>query len=509
MVAPARIRVGIPGQRDARGVQPLGDEAQLDVPDLARAAREQRGRDEQAEGERELEDDEQVHDAPDTHPRGPAGIVAERGGEIAVRRPQRGQQPGEEAAGQHHGEHEPEDPYVQPRRHPDRHALAEGAAQRLDAQRRDQHGEDAAEHGEQQRLDENLADDARAAGAERGDDGQVPAPVHRAHEQQVGNVHARHHQHQQDRAQHRDHGAAGILTGEARGERLHGDAHVGIALRVALRHAARYHIHLCCGLATADPVAQPPDHIEGRPGRIGHQGGIDDERQPQVAAIGETKRLRHDPDDAVRTPVHEHGPAQHRGIAPEAIAPHVVAEQHHRRRGIIGTDGAADLRAYSQHREQLGRRPGRTPAVRAAFRAQRRRAVPERGDRLEGTLLLPPGDPVAGGRTPALAARAVRPALEVDDALRLLEREAAQHHPVHHAEHGCGQANAQREGQHGEEGEARLAQQRPGCLAQLVDHGRAGLGVNGRERNVWGRDIGRARRKMARPRSGTGTTPHP
>ncbi|WAS95771.1 hypothetical protein O0S08_06375 [Nannocystis poenicansa] len=76
-----------------------------------------------------------------------------------------------------------------------------GDADQVDAPHRDQQPERAGHQREQDALDQHLADQPRAAGAQRGADTQLAPPRHGPLERQVGDVGDRDQQHAADRAQ--------------------------------------------------------------------------------------------------------------------------------------------------------------------------------------------------------------------------------------------------------------------------------------------------------------------
>jgi hypothetical protein len=231
-------------QRELRGDHAARIEADLETGQAHEAAQEQAGADEQGERQRHLgAHQDAAEDVAVADERAPA--LAQRRRQVGLRGAQRRHQPEDERAAEGDGEGEDQRAGVHVER--DHRRDAGDRAQDVDAPRGQQRPEGAGDHRQDEALEHELADDAAAAGAERGAHGDLVAARGAAREQQVGDVgagdeedeHDRDHEHDQRRAHRRgvrlverEHldAAALLLLGvgllEARGD---GD-HVGLRL---------------------------------------------------------------------------------------------------------------------------------------------------------------------------------------------------------------------------------------------------------------------------------------
>lgn len=195
------LGVAIGRGRQEERHQALRAEAEVETSELAEAAHQEPGGDQQDQRQRHLSDDQAPLQARGAAPgRARAVSFVQAGGEVVTGRAQRGSQTEEQPGAQRCGEGEAEHAQV------DRHLVDAGRAGRREPHEEagervgERHAEDAAQTREQHALGEQLGDDAPAVGAERGAQCDLAAAARAPCEQQVGQVDA-HHQ------QHGDHGA--------------------------------------------------------------------------------------------------------------------------------------------------------------------------------------------------------------------------------------------------------------------------------------------------------------
>ena len=198
-------------------------------------------------------------------------------------------------------------------------------------------------------------------------------------------------------------------------------------------------------------VAQPADDLDRGALVLALQRGVDDQRHPEFLHDGVSELGRHHADHGHRRAVDPQRLAQHVGPALEAVAPDPVADDHHRLGAGLAVgvgEVAAQHRPGAQHPEGIGGDPGAAIALGRAVGADdigvaqvERRQVLERG--LPGPPL---GElPLRGPEVVVLLDVERR---GVEDALRALEGQPAQHRPVQDAEHQGAQADAERQRHH-------------------------------------------------------------
>ena len=101
----------------------------------------------------------------------------------------------------------------------------------------------AAGDREHERLDQHLLEDARAAGAERGADGELFAPRERASEQQVGDVRAGDQEHEGDGGEEHDERHPHVADDQLL-QRHDDGTPPGVGLGILLLEALRDRVHL-------------------------------------------------------------------------------------------------------------------------------------------------------------------------------------------------------------------------------------------------------------------------
>jgi len=180
--------------------QPRRVEARRDREQPLEAPEQQSGADEQHERKRHLRDDERAADAPVSAGRVSRAMlqVLMR---IAARRLQRRHQPASQTDQRRDAPSESEHGAIDADCAGARQARWAERHERAHAEHRHGHADAAAHGGEEQVLGEQLPDEPTAAGAERGTQRELGAPVDTAGEQQVRHVHACDDEHQADRAE--------------------------------------------------------------------------------------------------------------------------------------------------------------------------------------------------------------------------------------------------------------------------------------------------------------------
>ncbi len=331
----------------------------------------------------------------------------------------------------------------------------------------------------------------------------------RAGEEQVGHVDAGDQKHDRD-------------GGQEEHERLLGTAHecvaegheeVGgrlIALWILALELAGDRRDLTAGFRDRPVRGEAPDREE--PPRFpllrrldgdGHRG--DD---VGLGVRGKLETRGSDADDEALLIVDLRAAAHHGGVPGETILPEIVSQEHDLpcpRAGVAGLDPAAENRPDTEGVEGArGHHECRHPE-RIAHAEDRRLSRAVRAEGIE--RLLPAGEVhvVAEGVERLGDSGALVAVVQGDEPVGLGVAEGPEKHRLHHGEDRDVGAHAERERQHRGEGEARLANEPPGGMAQVVEeHRHRTMGFHQRFRrdcNAWQLSVAAV--------NGTGVAPSP
>ena len=474
---PVPLQVPVSRQRDPGAQHAGGIEARVDALEVHGRPDQEPGADEQHDRDGDLHRDEAAAQPVAAAGRRSAPAIPERLLQIAPRATERGTETEEEGAQHRDREREPECRQIDGGLVEPGHVLRTRGQQRLQRAVRDRDANDAGTQSQQQVLRHQLPHDPAATGAQRGPYRHFALPGGAARDQQVGHVDAPDQQHESDRAQQHEQ----LFRGVAHQLVLH--RHQPHAQDAAVRERILLH-------------QRQHRPVERRPRLIGRDAGTEPAVSEQVvlivlrallgrpgrgnpqffAGVGEIESLRHHADHRVRHAVEPDRLADEAGVSTEPAGPEPVAQHYHGRRAslVVGLGGhPAEQRGDAEQRKEvpggprpqdaLGRRPFREIEVRPADRRKRAElglgpleidVVPDRG-LVSGAARRVEGDYV--------------------DAIGLRKRKRPQHHGVDGAEYGRRAADAQRQGQARDEGEAaRLGQRAKAETDVVCDVGQPG-----------------------------------
>ena len=316
-------------------------------------------------------------------------------------------------------------------------------------------------------LGEKLPDDAHAPCAERRADGDLAAARRAAREQEVRDVAARDQQHDAD-GREQDEQARAVASDEIGAERFHREAQLGGVARDVVAQTSGDRLELLQRLLARHAALQPAVH--GQVVLVVHRLPLrrEGDRRPQLLVVRrEVERGRHDADDGVIAAVHVDRRADD---WPRAEPPHpqLVAEDRDELAAwliLLGRERAAGERPHAEHVEVVRRHL-------AADDALRRDAVGEiEAGKLLGGNAVERGR--AGVRVRVIAGRHARKhPLErfTDDVetIGLVQGKRPQHHGVHRAENCRRAADAERERQNRNCGEAGMLSQLTQCEGDVL-----------------------------------------
>ena len=345
-------------------------------------------------------------------------------------------------------------------------------AQSADGQR---HAERAADQREQRALDDELAQQRAPGGAERGADGELAVAGLGPGQQQVGEVGARDEQDEADRGlQHPDRarGAADDLGLD----RLHlqrvvlgiGHVHLGAGALAPLRQQRR---QLGLGRRRRHAVLQPADEIQEMAAAVLAVGRVEPGRQPDLdVAVHHVDLRRQDADDLAAHAVEVDGLAEDRTGAQRRL-PQLVRQDGELRAvgvGLAGREQATLRRRDAQRGEQVVGDRGAAHAHRTLAGHQVELAGGERPDRGERLGQLAELEEL-GRRDPELVeAHRREPAGQEHQLLWPRVGQGPEQHAVDDREDRGVGADAERQGEHRDEGEPGRAEQAAGGVAEIA-----------------------------------------
>ena len=159
-----------------------------------------------------------------------------------------------------------------------------------------------AEQADEHRLGQELPDDAPAAGAESGPDGDLAMPDRCARQQQVGHVGACDEQHERDRTHHREQHQLDLVGQQPLTQRSRTGSPVLVLGRIGPGQPGGYEREVAARLVDGDSRLHPGKDL--RPALIApSRFTIGREGHPQPVSFRERKTGRHDADHRVRPAV--------------------------------------------------------------------------------------------------------------------------------------------------------------------------------------------------------------
>ena len=398
--------------------------------------------DEQQQRERHFDDDQRGSRlvVTERRPRA-AGAVFQRGAEIGPRALQRRQQPEEDSGANRESRGEQQHAPVEPNEHAvltdARHSGCVDRQQRADAEHAEAESEDATHHRQRHAFGQQLPDDASAAGADGGSQGNFTLAGRGTHQQQVRDVGAGNEQHEGD----------GGAENEQRGPRAP-DKHRLHALEtetssVAERVRELRRVFRGGQLQPRLPLLERHASLETSR-RLEEVALIDRvrielERHPQLRRLsdfGQVERGTDDADDFVWIAAELNRLPDDVGIAPEPARPQPVAEH-----GDAGTSRQIFLARKRSTLEQ--RRAKQLEVVRAHLSGPKLLGDgaagvvddvrPIGGRVLNDRRLLPPVRELRRRRDRTALSLPIR-AHEEHDVVGLRERQRLQQHRAHDRE---------------------------------------------------------------------------
>ena len=483
-------RVAQQVDRKLRGDEPLHVEARADALDLAQVAQEEAGGDEQHQGQRDLGDDEGAAEveAPRARVRHER-LVLEHGHEIepggGERRGETESDAGESGQHEREREHAEVDRQLEGERQGTRRR-GQGAEGGDDGEGQGQAGR-APEQREEHALGEELRDEPPPAGAQREAHRDLAPPRGCAGQHQVGHVrageeqHRPHHRHQQrgHRGQARPHLAVTGVDGHrdrdarprsCRGRRRDGGGQHGQRGGRLGGGGPRLEPPQAEEPAVGAPAKEIGIHLPGIAGargphdRLHHHGHVE---VPERSPLRAVEPFRGHADDGEAVAVEEDIPPHDPRLAVEPPPPQAVADHGHgvrpRRDVVARGEEAAKRRPHAEHVEVVaggddaddelglaGRiHAGHDPAPGGQPALERAAAVAQLG--------------VLGIRQDAAPVPG-----DLDEALRLADRERPEERGAHQAEDGGIRPDAEGEREDGGGGEPRVVPERARPVAQVA-----------------------------------------
>jgi hypothetical protein len=232
-----------------------------------------------------------------------------------------------------------------------------------------------------------------------------------------------------------------------------------------------------CGL-NRDARLQPRDNRQiasARFTRLGWQ----DVRQPHVDRLAderagfeeETEPGRHDADDRLRPHVQLDRATDDGRVAAETALPNLVAQNHGRRfwiRAFGGRKDAADHRRHAEHGKIRRRDELRNELDGIAEVGQVGPRFRERGEIIEDRGAFSPPNEIRGTNHIRSTGEPRIGFPYGDDSIRIVIREPLEEHRVHNRENRRVRADAEREREHGHDGEAGRPEGRAYGVSQVL-----------------------------------------
>ncbi len=199
--------------------------------------------------------------------------------------------------------------------------------------------------------------------------------------------------------------------------------------------------------------------------------GVRNQRRPDLRVAREIQARRHHAHDGRRHFVEPHHPPDYRWVLAIAVLPNLVAQNRHcgsARLFIGGKKVAAEHRLLPDQRERV------CGDARAAIHLRRSRPIAQigrilcaRAHRVEGLHLGGDVAVIRKGRSePSGVRRVLRD--DVENLIAMGERQVLEQHGVGQGENRGINANAKRQGGHGDRRESRTFRQRPQAEAHVL-----------------------------------------
>ncbi len=175
---------------------------------------------------------------------------------------------------------------------------------------------------------------------------------------------------------------------------------------------------------------------------------------------------RQDADDLERLVVTADDAADDIRRGGETVAPHGIADDHDAviAAGFVGIELPPERWRDAEHVEEIGR--DAQPLRGAARFRERDVRLHVSGDAAEAVLVVREREVVGGRKRAVVILR--RRAVQLDETFGVREGQRPQQQGVEKAEHRRVEADAEREGEDGDERKERLARQRPDNVAQIL-----------------------------------------
>jgi len=243
-----------------------------------------------------------------------------------------------------------------------------------------------------------------AGGAQRGSDGQLTLPAHRARQKEVRDVCARDEQHEGDGGQQDHHRSADVADDliEQWHDREREPAVRRIEVRMVAAEARRQRIHFRLRLLNSDTRLELADDVVvlARPRRRCRRRQW--QRQENLAVLRNAKGRHHfarqperfgqDTGDLIALSVEDDRLADDRDVAAEPPRPEAVTEDRGSgtpRRIVFRHEELAAERTSAEHRKQVRRDPNDTDAFGIAAAGQVEVRANGNGEFLESLMAVP------------------------------------------------------------------------------------------------------------------------
>jgi hypothetical protein len=335
-----------------------------------------------------------------------------------------------------------------------RQGLRTEPANGLERELSEHHAERSAGDCQHETFGQELHGDARAAGAERTADRDLPLAHGTAHEQQVRDVHAADQHDEADGTEEREQRRPDVAD-DLILQRHDVRRFVGVGVRILRGQPAGHRLDLLVRMREVHTVGQPSDDAE-KVGAARCTRGIDREGLPEVRRPRRKVEVRrHDAEDGRGHAVDGDRSADDRGIAAESRPPELRADHDHRcaRPLVFSRERRADERVDAERLEQIRRRRDPRDAIRSVGSHERRARDRERREPAERMRLLAPVEEIR--RRDGEHAVFRHDLTHAHQSIRLRVRQRVQQHAVDDAEHGSAGADAERDRQDRDEREAR------------------------------------------------------
>src|SRR3954469_14948526 len=198
---------------------------------------------------------------------------------------------------------------------------------------------------------------------------------------------------------------------------------------------------------------------------------LDDERHPELLLPAEGEARRHHTQDLHRRAAHLHGAADDAAVAAEHGLPRPVRQDEDvvaSRLVLVRQERSAEERAHAEYREDVQAEAEAAERYRVALALIRERGVADDAEVGERRLVTAIVDIVGGGELGSW--RMVRPIILVDgdQPIRFREGKGTEQHAANDAEDRAVGADAERDGDEGDEEKAGWAAEDAYCRREVV-----------------------------------------